>query len=127
MFFFECVRYPQNQVVRPSTCPSGRCSELMGDDWLPDPARKAELLRVMTEIGAREGHVLCLSIDLGGMLVLAGNEAGLTAFETAAPPLQGRFPMRSEEHTSELQYIMRISYAVFFLKKTTHTVFLITH
>src|SRR3546814_9464152 len=24
---------------------------------------------------------------------------------------------RSEEHTSELQYIMRISYAVFFLKK----------
>lgn len=70
----------------------------MGDDWLPDPARKAELLRVMTEIGAREGHVLCLSIDLGGMLVLAGNEAGLTAFETAAPPLQGRFPMRLINH-----------------------------
>src|SRR3546814_3793622 len=26
---------------------------------------------------------------------------------------------RSEEHTSELQYLMRISYAVFCLKKTT--------
>src|SRR3546814_4988243 len=29
----------------------------------------------------------------------------------------GRFPGRSEEHTSELQSLMRISYAVFCLKK----------
>src|SRR3546814_1110626 len=29
-------------------------------------------------------------------------------------------PKRSEEHTSELQSLMRISYAVFCLKKTTH-------
>src|SRR3546814_1580341 len=29
--------------------------------------------------------------------------------------------VRSEEHTSELQSLMRISYAVFFLKKTTET------
>src|SRR3546814_7669564 len=29
--------------------------------------------------------------------------------------------MRSEEHTSKLQSLMRISYAVFCLKKTTHT------
>src|SRR3546814_3239187 len=28
---------------------------------------------------------------------------------------------RSEEHTSELQSLMRISYAVFCLKKNTHT------
>src|SRR3546814_7980844 len=28
--------------------------------------------------------------------------------------------VRSEEHTSELQSLMRISYAVFCLKKTTH-------
>src|SRR3546814_5499575 len=28
--------------------------------------------------------------------------------------------MRSEEHTSELQSLMRISYAVFCLKKNTH-------
>src|SRR3546814_3269892 len=28
---------------------------------------------------------------------------------------------RSEEHTSELQSLMRISYAVFFLKKTNNT------
>src|SRR3546814_9051759 len=31
-----------------------------------------------------------------------------------------RVPARSEEHTSELQSLMRISYAVFCLKKKTH-------
>src|SRR3546814_6876732 len=34
---------------------------------------------------------------------------------------------RSEEHTSELQSLMRISYAVFCLKKTTKTHTLIKH
>ncbi|MDT8856410.1 ACP S-malonyltransferase [Paracoccaceae bacterium Fryx2] len=70
----------------------------VGDDWQPDPARKAALLRLVAEIGARAGHVLGLSIDLGGMLVLAGNEAGLAAFEAAVPPLQGRFPLRLANH-----------------------------
>src|SRR3546814_6926024 len=41
------------------------------------------------------------------------------------PPAYGDDPDRSEEHTSELQSLMRISYAVFCLKKkkknTTHT------
>src|SRR3546814_5772772 len=34
---------------------------------------------------------------------------------------------RSEEHTSELQSLMRISYAVFCLKKKTYTILIITH
>src|SRR3546814_5846627 len=34
---------------------------------------------------------------------------------------QGGVPSRSEEHTSELQSLMRISYAVFCLKKTINT------
>lgn len=70
----------------------------VGDDWHDDPARKAELLGLVDEIGRRADHVLGLSIDLGGMLVLAGNEAGLAAFEQAVPPLQGRFPMRLANH-----------------------------
>src|SRR3546814_1389939 len=37
--------------------------------------------------------------------------------ETAVRPPQGGHPRRSEEHTSELQSLMRISYAVFCLKK----------
>src|SRR3546814_2526940 len=32
------------------------------------------------------------------------------------------FVIRSEEHTSELQSLMRISYAVFCLKQKTHTI-----
>src|SRR3546814_2533876 len=35
------------------------------------------------------------------------------------PPDTSNSPMRSEEHTSELQSLMRISYAVFCLKKNT--------
>src|SRR3546814_5562397 len=34
-------------------------------------------------------------------------------------PAWARFKLRSEEHTSELQSLMRISYAVFCLKKKT--------
>src|SRR3546814_7837205 len=35
---------------------------------------------------------------------------------------RGRGDLRSEEHTSELQSLMRISYAVFCLKKKTNTI-----
>src|SRR3546814_1370769 len=35
--------------------------------------------------------------------------------------------LRSEEHTSELQSLMRISYAVFCLKKKNKTVYIFTH
>src|SRR3546814_2349237 len=41
------------------------------------------------------------------------------------PPSHRRagFQARSEEHTSELQSLMRISYAVFCLKKKKHTIY----
>ena len=55
-------------------------------------------MTVVKRIDAREKHVLGLSIDLGGMLVLAGNEAGLAAFEATVPVVQGRFPMRLANH-----------------------------
>lgn len=71
-----------------------------GEDWQADPARKRELLELIDQIGRRDGHVLALSIDLGGMLVIAGNEPGLSAFEKAVPPLQGRFPMRLGNHAA---------------------------
>jgi [acyl-carrier-protein] S-malonyltransferase len=71
----------------------------LGEDWRPDPGRKAELMALIDDI-ADAGHVLTLSIDLGGMLVLAGNEGGLKAFEAAVPPAQGRFPMRLANHAA---------------------------
>ena len=71
----------------------------IGDDWVPDPSRRHELLALVAEINARPAHVLTLSIDLGGMLVLAGDEAGLSSFEQAVPVLD-RFPMRLANHAA---------------------------
>src|SRR3546814_2929159 len=43
-------------------------------------------------------------------------------WSTATDPERMRPSSRSEEHTSELQSLMRISYAVFCLKKKTQTI-----
>src|SRR3546814_5683836 len=48
-------------------------------------------------------------VDAGGLL--------------EADPVERRLLLRSEEHTSELQSLMRISYAVFCLKKKTTTTY----
>src|SRR3546814_1716148 len=54
-------------------------------------------------------------ISLTQSLALMGVHAGSGVFY--------RFSIRSEEHTSELQSLMRISYAVFCLKKNkSHTI-----
>ena len=70
------------------------------ENWQPIAGRKDQLLAIAAEISTRVGHVLTLSIDLGGLLVLAGNEAGLKAFEAIVPPEQGRFPMRLSNHAA---------------------------
>lgn len=72
----------------------------MDEDWTPRPVRKAALLALVADIAARRDHALALSIDLGGLLVLAGNEAGLKAFEASVDPAQGRFPMRLGNHAA---------------------------
>ena len=72
----------------------------IGEDWADAPARREEVLALVEEIGDRSGHDLALSIDLGGMLVIAGNEAGLKAFEASVPPVQGRFPLRLGNHAA---------------------------
>lgn len=72
----------------------------VGDDWLDDAARKTELIADVDRINAIQGHDMALSIDLGGMLVLAGNEKGLLAFEASQPKVQDRFPMRLPNHAA---------------------------
>src|SRR3546814_6017172 len=49
-----------------------------------------------------------------------GGAAGGTGGVGLFPGWRGDLHGRSEEHTSELQSLMRISYAVFCLKKTTN-------
>src|SRR3546814_10558638 len=67
--------------------------QIVDEDWRPVPSLRAALLDLVDAIDARPDHVLAPSIDLAGMLVFAGNEE------------------RSEEHTSELQSLLRNSYA----------------
>src|SRR3546814_5710790 len=49
------------------------------------------------------------------------NEDGVYNGEIRTLTLRVKATIRSEEHTSELQSLMRISYAVFCLKKKNHT------
>src|SRR3546814_9282731 len=65
------------------------------------------------------------------LIQLQGNFIELVEVDDAAriPPMAGSFfsfaahnQARSEEHTSELQSLMRISYAVFCLKKKKQTI-----
>src|SRR3546814_7808766 len=84
------------------------CCLIAGHVWLPDsgcgryasrPVREqggSQSVDGSTHLGVSGGQVLVLGADLG----LADLAVG-----------------RSEEHTSELQSLMRISYAVFCLKK----------
>ena len=72
----------------------------MGEDWVPDLARKRDLLDLAARIGAQPDRQLHLSIDIGGMLVLAGDSAGLQAFEQSVEPAQQRFPMRLPNHAA---------------------------
>src|SRR3546814_7204404 len=76
---------------------------------------------------ARPGLAALFALDMSlGRLVASTNEPMIGAIRIAwwrealeklhQPPLPGE-PVRSEEQTSELQSLMRISYAVFCLKK----------
>src|SRR3546814_9900552 len=70
----------------------------------------------VAEVGA------AVSLRLAGPLVgtATGSRAGMEVERCHGPAGARRDQHRSEEHTSELQSLMRISYAVFCLKKNTH-------
>lgn len=69
------------------------------ENWQEVPGRRATVLETVAAINHRADHALHLSIDLGGMLVLAGDDAGIAAFERAMPAV-GRFPLRLPNHAA---------------------------
>src|SRR3546814_1379399 len=113
---------------------------LAGSDWIAaDPKRLPQVI-----LHGLSGHVQVNGVDYDSVMppmsqltddevanistyVLNswGNPGGSITKEEAAaarkgPPIgAGGMAGRSEEHTSELQSLMRISYAVFCLKKKT--------
>src|SRR3546814_4663422 len=71
-------------------------------------------------------------LRLLGLVAMADPPRTESAAAVAACRRAGLIPVmitgdRSEEHTSELQSLMRISYAVFFLKKKKHNTIISLH
>ena len=71
---------------------------LVDDDWREVPGLRGEVLNLCARIAARPGHFAALSIDLGGMLVLAGDAAGMKALAAELPPMPGRAPLPLAGH-----------------------------
>src|SRR3546814_1210375 len=99
-------------------------------DWSSDVCSSdlcAEYSSVLVRVEKRRDEVLYINDGAYGSLFDAAHVAWrfpvklVREKESAARPLNFSFygPTRSEEHTSELQSLMRISYAVFCLKKKT--------
>src|SRR3546814_2154082 len=85
----------------------------------------AKLFDGETEIGVATSGGFAPSV--GAPIAMGYVPTGLSAPGTAiAAEVRGKRVPRSEEHTSELQSLMRISYAVFCLKKKTYTNLLLT-
>src|SRR3546814_2362247 len=70
----------------------------------------AQLVAFAARTGLHMGQWLTLPMFIGGFYLI-----------TTAGRRAPRLETRSEEHTSELQSLMRTSYAVFCLKKTNNT------
>src|SRR3546814_4493243 len=109
---------------------SGRTTERPGLDKAIDIMRDGDALVVwkLDRIGRSLPHVVGLVGDLQkrgvGLKVLTGDidtttVTGRLVFGIFATLAEFEREDRSEEHTSELQSLMRISYAVFCLKKKT--------
>src|SRR3546814_2643854 len=76
---------------------------------------------IAPEDGSKDVFVHISAVERSGMPSLV--EGQKVSFEVQADPRGPKAVnlQRSEEHTSELQSLMRISYAVFCLKKKTRT------
>src|SRR3546814_1541905 len=81
-----------------------------------EPARRA-CQRLKPEINRTKGRFSILRHIITGTLLAAGIALTVTAPGQAQDYPTQPVKVRSEEHTSELQSLMRISYAVFCLKK----------
>src|SRR3546814_10082859 len=87
-----------------------------------DPVEEARAGRQLLEVmGLRERKnvdlIACPSCGRAEIDVIAVAKEAMEAFGEREIPLQVAVMGRSEEHTSELQSLMRISYAVFCLQK----------
>src|SRR3546814_2362554 len=93
-----------------------------GGLYVPEswPQFSAADIRALSGLDYVELAVRVMAPFLGGRIAEA-DFAALVEDAYAGFNHAAVVPLRSEEHTSELQSLMRISYAVFCLKKKKHT------
>src|SRR3546814_1180112 len=90
--------------------------------FTPSPARFVSLGVALAVLCAFKLHTVSIPFSQGDPKRCGNSQAllqlSLSAWPPSWPPPQWRRmpPRRAEEHTSELQSLMRISYAVFCLK-----------
>lgn len=73
---------------------------LLDKEWQAIPGQRDLVKQWLEEICDHPENTIEVSIEFGGFLVLAGNEAGLRAFETRAPSIGDKFPMRLRNHAA---------------------------
>src|SRR3546814_3201607 len=80
---------------------------------------QAGALNIAFRVADEQGLLLLDLKDLQAMLTFVADSAATltTRYGNVTKATVGAIQRRSEEHTSELQSLMRISYAVFCLKK----------
>src|SRR3546814_4354950 len=129
-FFFLMIRRPPRSTRTDTLFPYTTLFRSDGDHRLGNvaPGRnldtKLEELPVAQHGGRMDAHCRCRSIDAQVPVVNAAEQPGQRSchqqrkhHKGQPTPISSEAPARSEEHTSELQSHMRISYAVFRLKK----------
>src|SRR3546814_8072456 len=104
---------------------SSRVSRIQRNRGFPQNSRKflpltRSLLAFMGSRATMRGLLLFMRISMIFDDVQSARDAG-TFSERTRRLNWDRNTCRSEEHTSDLQSLMRISYAVFCLKKKTHS------
>lgn len=72
---------------------------LVDEAWRRNRAREDAVAAALAHAKAAGGRAF-VSIKLGGMAVLAGDEAGIAALEGALPTVEGRFPARLARHSA---------------------------
>lgn len=72
---------------------------LVDDNWQTVQGRHAEIIDHMADVNRAPDAQIHISIELGGMLVLAGNDKGLKAI-TKRLPMIDRFPMTLANHAA---------------------------